>query len=107
MTSLGATLWIGLIAFLVAEAIALKLRRESGAIYLDTQLFTGCMFVCATICLLTLRSWRVVKTEHDVFEKRRAEAQGVCEQQHDRQDSPGQRPWVLEMIKSLVMWKRV
>jgi hypothetical protein len=93
----------------VAEVIALKLRRSTGDIFLDTQLFTGLMFVGATICALILRSWKIVKTETDMREKRRKDARRV--QENDLEDSQyiafGIKSAGIQMAKSLVAWKKV
>jgi hypothetical protein len=93
----------------VAEVIALKLRRSTGDIFLDTQLFTGLMFVGATICALILRSWKIVKMEMDMKEKRRKDARRV--QENDLEDSQyiafGIKSARIQMAKSLVAWKKV
>jgi hypothetical protein len=44
---------------LVGEPIALKLRRTGTPKYLPVQLFTGFVFLAATICMLFLRLWAV------------------------------------------------
>lgn len=46
-----------------AEAIALALKRESGFIYRDAQIFTGMMFMGAAICLWFVRAWKVREVE--------------------------------------------
>lgn len=40
---------------LVAEAMALGLRRSHAPIYLDVQIFAGCMFIGAALFLLPMR----------------------------------------------------
>jgi hypothetical protein len=44
---------------IVAEPIALQLRREVGDIYLPTQIFTGCVFLLAAICSWGVRTWKI------------------------------------------------
>lgn len=57
----------------VAEPIGLAMRRSTGDIYLDVQIFTGFMFIGASICNLFLRGWRIRKTEEETANKRRRE----------------------------------
>lgn len=42
-----------------AEPIGLELRTNNGDGYLHAQLFTGFMYIGATICLWFLRAWKV------------------------------------------------
>ena len=58
---------------LVAEPIGLAMRRSTGNIYLDVQIFTGLMFIGASICNLFLRGWKIRKTEEEAASKRRQE----------------------------------
>lgn len=44
---------------IVAESIALALRRSRGNIYLDAQLFTGFVFIGAAVFAWWLRMWKV------------------------------------------------
>lgn len=57
----------------VAEPIGLAMRRSTGDIYLDVQIFTGFMFIGASICNLFLRGWKIRKTEEEAANKRRRE----------------------------------
>ena len=57
----------------VAESIALALRRSTGDIYLDAQIFTGFMFIGASICTLFLRSWQIGKVNEEAIAKRERE----------------------------------
>lgn len=92
----------------VSEAIALKIRRQTGDIFLDTQLFTGFMFVGATICALILRSWKIVKVENDALQKRRREAPGTRRDTDNGQNvkSRSKIP-LLAVGKAFVAWKQV
>lgn len=49
----------------VAECIGLALRRSTGNIYLDTQIFVGLMFIGASICTLFLRSWKIGRAREE------------------------------------------
>ena len=57
----------------VAKSIALALRRSTGDIYLDAQIFTGFMFIGASICTLFLRSWKIGKAQEEARAKRQRE----------------------------------
>ncbi|KAK5994747.1 putative transporter MCH2 [Cladobotryum mycophilum] len=43
---------------LCAEAIALTLRRSNSPVYLDVQVFAGCMFIGSAFVMVILRFWR-------------------------------------------------
>lgn len=43
----------------VSEPIGLKLRKNSGNVYLHAQIFAGLMYVAASICLWILRAWKI------------------------------------------------
>ena len=58
---------------IVAEPIGLAMRRSTGDIYRDVQIFTGLMFIGASICNLFLRGWTIRKTEEEAANKRRRE----------------------------------
>ncbi|KAI9790254.1 MAG: hypothetical protein M1816_005279 [Peltula sp. TS41687] len=61
-----------------AEPIGLALRdRAEKNIYLPAQIFTGLMYLVATLCLLYLRAWKI--RELDILRKRssRGEAPGL------------------------------
>ena len=49
------------------------MRRATGDIYFDVQIFTGIMFIGASICNLFLRGWMIRKTDKDTANKRRSE----------------------------------
>jgi MFS family permease len=57
----------------VAESIAVGLRRSTGDIYLDAQIFTGFMFIGASICTLFLRSWKIGKAKEEAIAKQERE----------------------------------
>ena len=68
---------------IVAEPIGLAMRRSTGDIYLDVQIFTGFMFIGASNCNLFLRGWKLRKTEEEAANKRQHEheLEGRGEQQ--------------------------
>jgi predicted MFS family arabinose efflux permease len=46
-----------------AEPIGLQLRSTSGDIYRHAQLFTGFMYIAASICMWFLRAWKIGELE--------------------------------------------
>ncbi|RDW90973.1 hypothetical protein BP5796_02138 [Coleophoma crateriformis] len=72
----------------VAEAIALKLRRDSGNVYLDAQMFTGAAFFVAAFCSWGLRTWKIndvknkqdARIDHGDGPRRTSEARSTWEQ---------------------------
>ena len=67
-----STFWLTSLC-VVAEPIGLAMRRSTGDIYLDVQIFTGFMFIGASICNLLLRGWKIGKMEEEAASKRRDE----------------------------------
>ena len=67
-----STFWLTSLC-VVAEPIGLAMRRSTGDIYLDVQIFTGFMFIGASICNLFLRGWKIRKTEEEAASQRRRE----------------------------------
>ena len=59
--------WLWLVApCTVSEAIALELRRTTsngGTSYLHVQIFTGFMYIAASLCLWVVRGWKVGELE--------------------------------------------
>lgn len=98
----------------VAEAIALKLRRDNGqdvdGVYLDTQLFTGSMFLASAICAWLLRSLKAMTLTQRFAAKTRKENSASSEEPIFALD-PDQgvlpKRWALHFVKGLVAWKRV
>lgn len=69
-----SVVWISLIVpSIFAEPIALELKRPSGNIYLHAQIFTGFMYIAASICMWFLRAWKIHEVENSgvVDEKER------------------------------------
>ena len=67
----------------VAEPVGLALRRSTGDIYLDVQIFTGFMFIGASICNLFLRGWKI----------NQAEKEAVADREHRHELEGSDREW--------------
>lgn len=46
-----------------AMPIGLELRVETGDIYRHAQIFTGCMYLAASMCMWFLRAWKIQELE--------------------------------------------
>ncbi|RFU30036.1 hypothetical protein B7463_g6340, partial [Scytalidium lignicola] len=67
-------LWVVLaVPCTFAEPIGLELRATTGDKYLHCQIFTGCMYLGATVCLWFLRVWKMNDLEKQAMERRRLE----------------------------------
>ncbi|KAI4212943.1 MAG: hypothetical protein LQ351_004469 [Letrouitia transgressa] len=75
-STLSVVLFCMVLPTTFAEPIGLALRRSTGDIYLDVQIFTGFMYVGAFICNLFLRWWKISKTEQEADTKRKSEVRG-------------------------------
>jgi hypothetical protein len=84
--------------------IALQLRRATGAIYLDTQLFVGFMFVGATAFGLMLRAWKIMHDEDEARRKRLREGDGP---HADIMDERSVFTRVLKGAKVMFDWKNI
>ena len=71
-----STFWLTALC-VVAEPIGLAMRRSTGDIYFNVQIFTGFMFIGASICNLFLKGWKIRKTEEEAASKRRREHEFV------------------------------
>ncbi len=49
--------------------MALKLRQDSGNIYLHTQFYAGSIYIAASICVLVLRAWKIEEIEQIAVEE--------------------------------------
>lgn len=89
----------------------MKLRRPSGNdVYLDTQLFTGFMFLTSAMCAWSLRSLKVMKVDYEITEKlRRESSDDSGEPIEQKIVDPGRmsKRWVVELIRGLIARKRV
>lgn len=98
-----------LIPLLVSEAIALKLRRPSGDIYLDAQVYTGFMYVAAALCAWGVRVWKVGQLECLAAETGRpgGEIDVVEARTVERTISRESKKYRSSFVKRMFMWKRV
>ena len=86
---------------LVAEPIALKLRRATGDIYVDAQVFVGFMFIGAALCTWLLRSWKVEQVDRDSAKRAQREDHRPTTSEVESVAS-----WRIA-LKTLVVWRRV
>lgn len=96
---------------LVSEPIALELAQAAGGKYLTAQVFTGLMYVGATLCMWFLRAWKVGQLELLAIQKEKppASIDPVGDQALDRvmwSASGAVRP-TSNVLKRMCMWKRV
>ena len=63
---LGSTFGADYLA--VGAAIGLELRTTGEHEYLHTQLFTGFMYIAASLCTFLLRGWKISANDTDVVE---------------------------------------
>ncbi|KAL9127288.1 MAG: hypothetical protein Q9217_003803 [Psora testacea] len=65
--------WISLvIPTTFSEPIALKLRQQTGNIYLHAQIYTGFMYLGAALCMWILRGWKIGQIEAIAAEKEKS-----------------------------------
>ena len=69
-----------------SEPIGLQLRRDSGNIYLDAQLFAGFMYVGGAICMWFVRAWKIAELEKQACSREERD------QQVQDDDEIGKRP---------------
>jgi MFS family permease len=105
--------WVSLILpSLFAEPIGLQLKPSTGNIYLNTQVFTGCMYIGAAICMWFLRAWKI--SELRAMEKANAEREaGTKVVEHLSAQEPvairavGVAASMASFAKGLWVWQRV
>lgn len=69
-----AILWLVLVLpCTFSEPIGLELRKSTGDIYLDAQIFTGFMYIAAAMCLWFLRAWKVRELQEMMLSKEKKE----------------------------------
>ncbi|CAG8958889.1 hypothetical protein HYFRA_00012886 [Hymenoscyphus fraxineus] len=94
-----------------AEPIALQLRRTSGNIYLDAQIFTACMYVAAALCMWILRASMVRERQKKMVEKvgRGSTESGVLGPGTEGGESGAalERVKTVEKVKGLWSWERI
>ncbi|KAN0095783.1 major facilitator superfamily transporter [Hyaloscypha variabilis] len=80
-----SVVWVTIVLpSLFAEPIALEMKKSTGRIYLDVEVFSGSMFFAATACMLFLRIWKI--REKRLFE----EEAGIGAGKEERVDLPTQ-----------------
>jgi hypothetical protein len=80
----------------------LKLRRASGDIYIDTQIFAGFMFLGAALCTWLLRSWKIDQLEREAAKRQQKEDGRPVTR------SVGNLLGRLSLgLKGLIVWRRV
>lgn len=120
--------WVSMVApTTVAEAIALELKKRTGKIYINTQIFTAMMYIAATLCMWLLRGWKIGESEEDA--KRAAifsQQSSVIEKQQETdlsgnettKEGPqraiataagirGQRWQPKDLFRRMLLWQRV
>ena len=95
-----------------SEPIGLQLRRDSGNIYLDAQLFAGFMYLGGAVCLWFLRAWKIAELERQASSREQREQQIRDDDQVDKQRPSLRRQMsrtasVKTATKGLWSWQRV
>lgn len=67
-----------------AEPIALELRQNTGNIYIHAQIFTGFMFIGATLCMWFLRAWKKEQLKTEQSQQESGSDIDVLELQNNR-----------------------
>ncbi|KAL8803570.1 MAG: hypothetical protein Q9200_006151 [Gallowayella weberi] len=91
-----------------AEPIALELRQKAGNIYLHAQIFTGLMYIIASLFLWVLRAWKMGEIERVAAAEGRSPAELeliAVAQDDDGSKGPGNPK--TSILKHLFVWKRV
>lgn len=95
----------------MSEPVALKLRRKSGNIYLDAQIYTGFMYMGAALCMWLLRAWKIGELQAIAAaqEKRPEEIDAVATDQREIERMTSAVPYQPRspLVKRLLMWKKV
>lgn len=120
--------WLALVGpCTVSEAIALQLRThqaDGGTSYLRVQIFTGFMYIGASLCLWVVRGWKVWELEqaqqHRELIAREASLTGETAEEKPQDQSAPSCPspasvgpdnvqlWApLGLIHKMITWKRV
>ena len=113
LRELPAGLSIAWLAFVIpalaAEPIALELRQTSGDIYLHAQIYTGLMYIAASVCLSFVRSWKIRQFEKEEIESEK-ETTAVATLQEETKENMARQSVTRQVsgsLKRLFMWKRV
>ena len=92
-----------------SEAIALELRRPSGDIYLDAQVYTGFAYIAAALCAWGVRAWKVGQLECLAAEQGRpGEEVDVSEARTiERTVTQESKKYRSSFVRRMFIWKRV
>ncbi|PBP22552.1 hypothetical protein BUE80_DR006533 [Diplocarpon rosae] len=95
-----------------SEPIGLELRRDRGDIYLHAQLFTGFMYIAASLCMWGLRAWKIQELGRTAeSEKMRTreirDDDAVLRPSLSRHASRTSVKSTVEAVKGLWSWQRV
>jgi hypothetical protein len=96
---------------LVSEPISLRIHQKTGDTYLYAQIFAGCMYLAAALCMWFLRGWKIAELIDQSKEKRLATNIVI---DSIEQNSGYEGPTVLEKLPSsgaglgnISMWRHV
>ena len=94
---------------IVSEPIAIELRQASGNVYLHAQIFTGCMYVAAALCMWFLRAWKIgeIGKIAAAQEKPLENIDALASQLPEGLDCQRSDSAKSNLVSRLVMWKRV
>ncbi|THV49012.1 hypothetical protein BGAL_0216g00160 [Botrytis galanthina] len=73
-----------------SEPIGLKLRASSGDIYLHAQVYAGCMYIGAALCMWGLRAWKIKELESLREGEREKEIRDEDEARREREREQGE-----------------
>lgn len=107
LPSILSLVWLALVLpCTFAEPIALQLRKTSGNVFLDAQIFTACMYIAAALCMWFLRAWMVRERERKLAEKVMGGQRGF-EGEGEGLGRMVSRATTVEKVKGLWVWERV
>jgi len=95
-----------------SEPIGLQLRRDSGNIYLDAQLFAGFMYLGGAVCMWFLRAWKISELEKHASSREQRDQQirdddEVRKQQPNFKKQTSRTASVRTATRGLWSWQRV
>jgi MFS family permease len=76
-----------------AEPIALELRKSTGNIYIYAQVFTGFMFIGATLCMWFVRVWKKEQLQNQKSQQEIRSDIDVLESQNNRNRTESRWTW--------------
>lgn len=106
-------LWIILVVpCTFSEPIGLELKQTTGNIYIHAQIFTGCMFIVAGICMWALRAWKVRELQSMGLSKEQREQEiqnddAIPHPRHSVHLSKTRVKRTTEIARGLWSWQRV